>query len=125
MALIDTALVVAHLLQAPNAVLNAAHPAAGLPQLQRVLFGSAAMGFGDLFIAGVVGAMLASRPAQQRRAAFLVAGLALALDLFFFVIDELPATVPVALALVIVDAISQRAWRPRRSLSPAGETAPS
>ena len=103
MALVDTGLVVANQLQAPNSVLNAAHPAAGLPQLQRVVFGSAVMGYGDLFIAGVVGAMLASRPSLQRRGVVLAAALGLLTDLLFFVANSLPATVPIAVTLLLLD----------------------
>jgi hypothetical protein len=103
MALVDTGLVVANLLQAPNSVLNAAHPAAGLPQLQRVVFGSAVMGYGDLFIAGVVGAMLATSQPLQRRGIALAAVLGLLFDLLFFATDELPATVPIALTLIVLD----------------------
>jgi hypothetical protein len=103
MALVDTALVVAHLLQAPNSVLNAAHPAAGLPQLQRAVFGSAVMGYGDLFIAGVVGAMLATSRPLQRRGIVLAAVLGLLFDLLFFATDELPATVPIAVTLIVLD----------------------
>jgi hypothetical protein len=109
MALADSALVVSELLQHPNEVLNAARPAAGLPRLQAAVFGSAAMGYGDLFAAGVLGGLLArgGEPwrARQLRAATLVAGLALAFDLLFFAVDELPATVPVALAVVLVGLI--------------------
>ena len=43
-----------------NAVLNAASPGGGLPRLQFVAFGSAVMGFGDIFLAAVLGALLAS-----------------------------------------------------------------
>jgi hypothetical protein len=122
MAVADTALVVSELLQHPNEVLNAAHPAAGLPRLQAAVFGSAAMGYGDLFAAGVLGGLLARggepwrrfpvddrNPAQrhaartrQLRAAALVVGLALTFDLLFFAVNELPATVPVALAVILV-----------------------
>ncbi|HTD09364.1 MAG TPA: hypothetical protein VK680_10770 [Solirubrobacteraceae bacterium] len=104
MAIADTALVVSDLLQKPNNALNAAHPAAGLPQLQSAVFGSAVMGYGDLFIAGVLGGLLAiscERELQLRGAA-LTAMIALSLDLLFFFVDELPATVPVALALVVI-----------------------
>ena len=72
MAVADTTLVVSDLLQRPNNALNAAHPAAGLPQLQNAVLGSAVMGYGDLFIAGVLGGLLAStigRPLQLRAAA--------------------------------------------------------
>jgi hypothetical protein len=104
MALVDAALVIADLLQRPNDALNAAHPAAGLPRLQSALLGSAVMGYGDLFIAGVLGALLALAAGRrtQSRAALLAAGLAACFDLLFFFVDELPATVPVALTLIVV-----------------------
>jgi hypothetical protein len=104
MAIADTALVVSELLQHPNDVLNAAHPAAGLPRLQSETFGSAVMGYGDLFVAGLLGGLLASERdrARQWRAALLVAALALSCDLLFFAVRELPATVPVAAATVLV-----------------------
>ncbi len=106
MALVDAALVAGDLLQAPNAVLNAAAPGAGLPQLQRVVFGQAVMGYGDLFIAAALGAVLASSWALQRRAAVLTAGLALAFDLLFLAVPELPATVPIAAALIVVEGLA-------------------
>jgi hypothetical protein len=111
MAIADTTLVVSDLLQQPNNALNAAHPAAGLPQLQSAVFGSAVMGYGDLFIAGALGGLLAVTVGRslQLRAAALTAILALGFDLLFFVVDELPATVPVALALLV--AVLRRRWR--------------
>jgi hypothetical protein len=60
MAIIDTVYVSADLLQGPNAVLNVAAPAASLPALQSVHLGAAVMGFGDLFIAALVGCLLAA-----------------------------------------------------------------
>jgi len=122
MAVIDTVYVSSDLLQGPNAVLNAAAPAAGLPRLQAVHFGSALMGFGDLFVAALVGCLLASDDLRRNRdgreppvasvrqvsldpqllGAALVAVLALAFDLLFFAVDELPSTVPVAIALALV-----------------------
>ncbi len=119
MAVADTTLVVSDLLQRPNNALNAAHPVAGLPQLQSAVFGSAVMGYGDLFIAGVLGGLLAATVGRslQLRAAVLTAILALGFDLLFFLVDELPATVPVALALVLT--FLTRRWR-----SAAGKGAP-
>jgi hypothetical protein len=104
MALADTALVVSDLLQRPNNALNAAHPAAGLPRLQSAVLGSAVMGYGDLFIAGALGGLAAASLGRtwQLRAAALTSAFAVAFDLMFFFVDELPATVPVALALVVV-----------------------
>jgi hypothetical protein len=134
MAVADTALVVSDLLQRPNNALNAAHPAAGLPRLQSAVLGSAVMGYGDLFIAGVLGGLLAATLGRspQLRAAALTAVLALAFDLLFFLVDELPATVPVALALIVMLVTRRRgsstrwrapAARPRVSASaPAGRS---
>jgi prepilin signal peptidase PulO-like enzyme (type II secretory pathway) len=111
MAIADTTLVVSDLLQQPNNALNAAHPAAGLPQLQSAVLGSAVMGYGDLFIAGALGGLLAVTVGRslQLRAAALTAILALGFDLLFFLVNELPATVPVALALVAT--VLRRRWR--------------
>jgi hypothetical protein len=116
MALVDTSLVVSDLLQSPNDALNAAAPAAGLPRLQSASFGSAVMGYGDLFVAAVFGGMLAADglPRRQWSGAALTAVLALAFDLLFFAVDELPATVPVALALVVLEL------SPRRSAAARG-----
>jgi hypothetical protein len=112
MALADIALVVSDLLQRPNNALNAAHPAAGLPRLQSAVFGSAVMGYGDLFVAGVLGGLLAavSRRWQLRGAALTIA-IALVLDLLFFFVDELPATVPVALTLLVLMALGRPGLR--------------
>lgn len=113
MAAIDAWLVAGDLLQGPNSVLSAAAPAADLPRLQAVHFGSAAMGFGDLFVAALVGCLLAADRRRQLAAALLVALLGVLFDLLFFAVDSLPATVPVAVAL----ALAQR-------LRPPGGPAP-
>jgi hypothetical protein len=102
MAAIDAWLVGSNLLQEPNAILNAASPG-GLPRLQLAAFGSAVMGFGDLFIAATLGAVLAADRRRQLTGAALVAILALAFDLLFFDVDQLPATVPIALALAVLE----------------------
>ncbi|HEY2055067.1 MAG TPA: hypothetical protein VGH14_14145, partial [Solirubrobacterales bacterium] len=84
MAVVDAYLVFTELLQEPNSVLNAAAPAADLPKLQLVSFGSALMGFGDLFIAAVLGALLARDRHLQLRGAILAAFLCCGWDLLFF-----------------------------------------
>jgi hypothetical protein len=106
MAAADTWLVVSDLLQSPNAVLVAAHPPAGLPQLQAEIFGTVSMGYGDLFVAGLLGAVLAWQWRRQWQAALLTLAIAALFDLLFLVISELPATVPVALALIFTEG-----WR--------------
>jgi hypothetical protein len=103
MAAADTWLVVTDLLQAPNAALVAAHPAAGLPRLQSEIFGSVTMGYGDLFIAAVFGAVLAADRRRQRLGALATFAIAAVFDLLFLVVNELPATVPVALALIALE----------------------
>jgi len=127
MATIDAYLVAANLLQGPSDVLSAAAPAADLPALQVANFGAARMGFGDLFVAALVGCLLAKpadgpeirlyRGKSARRqwvGAGLVAALGLGFDLLFFAVDTLPATVPVAVALAIVTRTTRgRATRGR------------
>ncbi len=113
MALADALLVVSDLLQQPNSVLTATHPAGGLPRLQVELFGSAAMGYGDLFVAGVLGGLLAvtGSRARQLTGGLLVALLGVAFDFLFFAVSELPATVPVAGALVVLVLASRHGAR--------------
>ena len=69
MAAADVWLVATDLLQSPNSVLVAAQPPAGLPQLQAEVFGSVSMGYGDLFVAALLGAVLASQWRRQWHAA--------------------------------------------------------
>jgi hypothetical protein len=113
MAIVDAYLVFTELLQEPNSVLNAAAPAADLPKLQLVTFGSALMGFGDLFIAAVLGALLARDRTLQLRGAVLAATLCCAWDLLFFAIKTTPATVPVALTLLTLELWGRR--QPRQT----------
>ena len=119
MAAVDTWFVAAELLQGPNAVLTAAAP------------GGPAAPAGDPLRLRPDGlrrplrrrhprlpAGRLERP-RQLRAAVLVAVLALAFDLLFFALDTLPATVPVAVALAIVD-LSDRVARRKGTARPAG-----
>jgi hypothetical protein len=103
MAAADIWLVVSDLLQSPNATLIAAHPAGGLPQLQSEIFGTVSMGYGDLFVAALLGAVLAGDRRKQLTAALLTFGIAAVFDLLFLTVSELPATVPVALALIVLE----------------------
>jgi hypothetical protein len=114
MAAIDAYLVGTNLLQEPNGVLNAVAPAADLPKLQLVSWGSALMGFGDIFIAAVLGALLARDSRLQLRGALLAAFLCCAWDLLFFTIDTTPATVPVALTLLTMELWGR--WRSRATV---------
>lgn len=103
MAAVDAYLIGSNLLQEPNATLNAAAPAADLPRLQFGSFGSALMGFGDLFIAATLGALLAPNRRLQLQGAALAAIICPAFDLLFFWIDQTPATVPIAVTLAVLE----------------------
>jgi hypothetical protein len=108
MAITDSILVFGNELQGPNAVLNAAIPAPGLPQLQFLDLHHASIGYGDVFVAGVLGGVLAAEGTRQLPVAALTLLLSIAWDLLFFHFDTLPATVPPALALVITECIRHR-----------------
>jgi hypothetical protein len=114
MAAADLWLVASTRLNAPNNALNHVVPVAHLPQLQSALLGSAVMGYGDLFVAALLGALLASQPRLAVRGALVAAAVGLALDLLFFAVDELPATASIALTLLILEAWER--WRPRPSM---------
>jgi hypothetical protein len=111
----DVWLTVTDLLQTPNNTLIAAAPLPGsnLPQLQSELFGTVSFGYGDLFVAGLLGAVLARECRRQEPMALLTLVLAGLFDLLFFFVHELPATVPVALALIISEA--WRWWQRREA----------
>ena len=123
MAAADVWLTVSDLLQSPNNTLVAAVPLPGsglhLPQLQSELFGSISMGYGDLFVAAVFGAILAREGCRQWPMALLTLVLAGAFDLLFFFVGELPATVPVALALIIGELWQRQARLTRRATASA------
>ncbi|HEY2650886.1 MAG TPA: hypothetical protein VGI50_03125 [Solirubrobacteraceae bacterium] len=117
MAAADTWLVASDLLQAPNATLVAAAPVGHLPQLQSELFGSVSMGYGDLFVAGLLGAVLASDRRRQLQGALITLVLAGLFDLLFLTLSELPATVPVALTVIVLEA-ADRLKRPSADRRP-------
>ena len=72
--------------------------------MQGEIFGTVTMGYGDLFVAALLGALLAGDRRKQLAAAMLTFAFAAVFDLLFLVLAELPATVPVALALIAVEA---------------------
>jgi hypothetical protein len=109
MAAVDAWLVFSNRLQAPNAVLVAAVPAPGLPQLQSASFGTAGLGYGDFFAAAVVGGVIAAERGPQLTATAALLVVSLAWDQLFLVYDVLPATVPPAIVFLVVEL-----WRRRR-----------
>lgn len=115
MALADAAMVGAQYLQPAQDLLNVATPAFDLPAFQRVLLSGVVMGFGDFFIAAMFGAVLAAQRARQDRAAILTFGLALMFDLLFLAVPVVPATVPVAMALLWLELRGRRSGGGRAS----------
>jgi hypothetical protein len=111
MAAVDATLVFTNRLQAPNAVLVAATPGLGLPQLQSASFGHAGLGYGDFFAAAVVGGILAAERGPQVAAAVAMVVVSLCWDQLFLVYDVLPATIPPAVVLVAAAAARRRAPR--------------
>ena len=117
MAIVDAILVFSNGLEQPNAVLNAAVPAPGLPQLQYMQVGPANLGYGDYFVAGVLGGVLAIEGARAWRWALVTWVLAEAFTLLFYVTDLLPATVPVAMALLVREALRAQPHARRRQVA--------
>lgn len=117
MAAVDAWLVFSNRLQAPNAVLIAAEPGLGLPQLQSASFGTAGLGYGDFFAAAVVGGILAAERGPQLAAAAGLIVVSLAWDQLFLIYDVLPATIPPAVVLVATTVIagSGRTMQVRRA----------
>jgi hypothetical protein len=118
MAISDAILVFGNTLQAPNAVLNAAEPGAGLPQLQYASFHFASMGYGDFFAAGVLGGILAIDGRNVLVGFVALIAVSLAWDQLFLTVDTLPATVPPAIVLVGFEIWAQVSRR-RRVAAPA------
>jgi hypothetical protein len=119
MAAGDSYLVLTDILQAPNNVLVGAVPAPGLPQLQGITFQDILLGYGDVFVAALLGGVLAREGrsgAVQFGMALLTLFLAGLFDLLFFTLSELPATVPVALAVIVSEGwLFRRRRRARRA----------
>lgn len=104
MAVSDCILVFGNTLQAPNAVLEAATPGAGLPHLQSSAYGFSSLGYGDFFAAAVLGGLLAMQRRNQVVATIAMLIVSLAWDQLFLVVDTIPATVPPAIVLLGYEA---------------------
>ncbi len=116
MAAVDAYLVFTNRLQPANTVLVTAAPAPGLPQLQSSSFGFAGLGYGDYFVAGLVGGILAAQRGPQVWAALAVFVASLAWDQLFLVYDVLPATIPPAVVLLCWEL--RTVWLRRSSPAP-------
>ena len=113
MAVIDAVFIFGDLWGAQNASFNAAAPADGLPRLQVADIGNVSTDYGDYFVAGLVGGILAAERRPQALAAVATLFAAQAFNQLFLVVDSLPGTVPVALVLLGFEA-----WHRRRERRP-------
>jgi hypothetical protein len=118
-AAVDLVLVASGFLAPATLALNSAGVTDSLPQLQRVELGPLTMGYADLFLPALVGALLATRVRTRHWVALLTLCFALAAGLVFLVADRLPATVPVALALLVVEGAGELTSRWRAPQGPA------
>jgi hypothetical protein len=109
MAVIDSVFIFGDFFGEQNATFNAAAPAAGLPRLQVAEIGGVSTDYGDFFVAGLVGAILAAERRPQALAAIAVLVAAELWNQLFLVVDSLPGTVPPAVVLVLFEV-----WHRRR-----------
>jgi hypothetical protein len=106
-----------------TAVLAAAQTNFHGPRFTGAHLGGTTIGYPDLFLAALLGASLAGQRAQNWAAARLT-GLAIAYDSLLTPGLLLPATVPIALTLVVVGVVRQRRRAGGASLRPAVMPAP-
>jgi hypothetical protein len=109
MATVDAVFILGELFDEQNAIFDAAVPAAGLPRLQVADLGDTSTDYGDFFVAGLVGGILAAERRPQAAAAVAVFAVAQAFNQLFLVVDSLPGTVPPALVLLAAEAWQRRA----------------
>ena len=108
MAVIDAVFIFGDLWGEQNAAFNAAVPAAGLPRLQVADIGDVSTDYGDYFVAGVVGGILAAERRPQALAAVATLVALEAFNQLFLVVDSLPGTVPPAVVLLCFEAWHRR-----------------
>ena len=100
MAAIDAVVIFGDLFDRENALFDAAAPAAGLPRLQVAEIGDASTDYGDFFVAGLVGGILAAERRPQLAAALAAFAVMQAFNQLFLVVDSLPGTIPPALVML-------------------------
>jgi hypothetical protein len=105
LAVADVILLVAGPVNEATAALRAVN-LGNLPGFQEAVVGPSTMGYGDLFVAGVAGAIAARTPGAPRRVGVLTLVFALLESALFFRHGPYPSTVPVVLALAV-----EETWR--------------
>jgi hypothetical protein len=108
MTVIDAVFIFGDLWGEQNAAFNAAAPAEGLPRLQVADIGDVSTDYGDYFIAGVVGGILAAERRPQALAAMATLAAAEAWNQLFLVVDSLPGTIPPTAVLLAFEVWDRR-----------------
>ena len=116
MATIDAVFIFGDFFADQNAQFNAAAPAAELPRLQVAELGDVSTDYGDFFVAGLVGGILAAERRPQALAALATFVVAQAFNQLFLFVDSLPGTVPPALVLLAFE-VRRRGVRDRISVA--------
>jgi hypothetical protein len=112
MAAIDAVFIFGDFFGDQNAQFNAAAPAGDLPRLQVADIGDVSTDYGDYFVAGLVGAILAAERRPQALAALATFVAAQAFNQLFLVVDSLPGTIPPALVMLAFGARRRVPARP-------------
>jgi hypothetical protein len=101
LVLLDVILVVSGDVGTTSQALHQAAAPGGLPSFQDATLGPATMGYGDLFGAAVLGAVLTREGRSRGRAAGAVFVCALCFGLLLTIVSTLPATVPLLAGLAV------------------------
>ena len=109
MTVIDSVFIFGDFWSEQNATFNAAAPAEHLPRLQVADIGHTSTDYGDYFIAGLVGGILAAERRPQALLALATLIAAEAWNQLFLVVDSLPGTVPPCAVL-----LASEIWHRRR-----------
>jgi hypothetical protein len=109
MTVIDSVFIFGDFWSEQNASFNAAVPAEHLPRLQVAHIGQVSTDYGDYFIAGLVGGILAAERRPQALLALATLVAAEAWNQLFLVVDSLPGTVPPCAVL-----LASELWQRRR-----------
>jgi hypothetical protein len=120
MAAVDAWFIFGDYFDEQNAMFDAAAPAGELPRLQVAEVGDTSTDYGDYFVSGLVGGIVAAERRPQAAAAALTFAVAQLWNQLFLVVDSLPGTVPPALVLVGFE-LWQRRFAERAA---PGHTAP-
>jgi hypothetical protein len=108
MATIDAVFIFGDFFGEQNAQFNAAAPTGGLPRLQVADIGDVSTDYGDYFVAGLVGGILAAERSPQVVAAFVTFAATELFNQLLLVVHSTPGTVPPAVAMLAVGAYSRR-----------------